>query len=95
MKLLEYLDAIDDKDGKANWMTFYRIGGNTANTNRWLDYMKVRDLVSEFVELENEKEKKYYRKTERGNDLHNILKNRDLAAILTKELPKRKLRRVI
>jgi hypothetical protein len=93
MKLLEYFDAIDDKDGKANWMTFFRIGGNTANTNRWLAYMKDRDLVSEFVELENGKEKTYYRKTESGNILHNMLKNYDLVGIITKELPKRKLRR--
>jgi DNA-binding PadR family transcriptional regulator len=93
MKLLEYFDAIDDKDGKAKWMDFYRIGGNTENTNRWLNYMKDRDLISEFVNLDKGKEKKYYQKTERGSKLHNILKNRDLVAILTKELPKRKLRR--
>ena len=93
MKLLEYLDAIEDKEGKAVKMDFFRIGGNTANTNRWLKFMMDRNLVSELVELKNEKKKKYYQKTDLGNEFHNMLEKRELIGILTKELPKRKLRR--
>jgi hypothetical protein len=93
MKLLEYLNIVDNKDGKALWMDFYRIAGNTANTDRWLKFMMDRRLISESIEQLDGKDERYYQKTSLGNIFHNMLKNRGLIGILTKELPKRKLRR--
>ena len=93
MRLLAYFNTIDDKDGKALWMDFFRIAGNTANTDRWLKWMTDRNLISE-CESTDGKERRYYQKTISGNDLHSMLKNRGLVGILTQELPKRKLRRV-
>jgi hypothetical protein len=91
--LLKYLNAIDDRDGKALWMDFYRIAGNTTNTRRWIKYLSDRGLIADEREEIVGQTKTVYFKTKLGQAFHDILRNNRITGMLTTELGKRKLSR--
>lgn len=78
----EYLDIINSKQaqyGKAQRYDIYRRAGSEAQTDRIIKYLKNTGLI------EGNKEDGY-RKTKKGEEMHSILKKRELVGILTRDL---------
>jgi len=88
-RLEEYLDIINSKQtksGNAKWYDIYRRAGNVAQTDKWINYLIENGLIQG-------NKKDGYRKTEKGEYLHEVLKNhRDLVGILTRDLRSDRLR---
>ena len=85
--LKEYLDIINSKQaksGKAKRYDIYRRAGSEAQTDRIMKYLKKTGLI------EGNK-KNGYRKTERGEEMHKLLKKRELVGILTRDLRGKKI----
>jgi len=82
-RLREYLDifdAMEAKRGKTLWYDIYRRAGNPYQTDNTIKYLEENGLI------EGNKTDGY-RKTERGDIWHEILrKHRDLVGVLTREL---------
>lgn len=84
----EYLDIIDSKEaegGKACRYDIYRRAGSGAQTDRIIKRLKAWGFI------EGNKDDGY-RKTEKGNEMHEILKKRELVGILTRDLAGDKIR---
>lgn len=69
---LEFLDAIDRKDGEASKWDLIKLAGNEAAFRRW-----VTDLLQKhkFVEAISKGNTTLFRKTERGRIFHQTLKD--------------------
>ena len=82
-RLKEYLDIFDsaeEKRGRTLRYDIYRRAGNQWQTDRMIDYLEENGLI------EGNKEDGY-RKTEKGEMWHEILKRHsDLVGVLTREL---------
>ena len=82
-RLKEYLDIFDSADakrGRTLRYDIYRRAGNQWQTDRVIDYLEENGLI------EGSKEESY-RKTEKGETWHDILKRHsDLVGVLTREL---------
>ncbi|MFC1803615.1 hypothetical protein ACFL0D_06580 [Thermoproteota archaeon] len=82
-RLKEYLDifdSADEKRGRTLRYDIYRRAGNQWQTDRMIDYLEENGLI------EGNKEDGY-RKTEKGEKWHDILKRHsDLVGVLTREL---------
>ncbi len=82
-RLKEYLDIFDEAEerrGRTLRYDIYRRAGNQWQTDRMIDYLKENGLI------EGSKEEGY-RKTEKGEVWHSILKRHsDLVGVLTREL---------
>lgn len=70
-------------------MSFYQIAGNEDNLRRW--EQKLCDEWRLMVKVEEE-DHTYYRKTEVGENLHQILKNHSYVGGLFEELIRDRLR---
>ena len=84
----EYLDIINskqDQQGKAKRYDIYRRAGSEAQTDRIIKYLKANVLIEG-------NDQDGYRKTKRGEDLHEILKKRELVGILTQDLKSDRIR---
>jgi len=80
--LKEYLDIINSKQaesGKAKRYDIYRRAGSEAQTDRMITYLREAGFIEG-------NDKDGYRKTRKGEEMHEILKRRDLVGILTREL---------
>ena len=82
-RLKEYLDIFDstkDVRGKTLWYDIYRRAGNQWQTEQMIKYLEENGLI------EGDKSEGY-RKTEKGEIWHDILKKHsDLVGVLTREL---------
>jgi len=82
-RLKEYLDIFDSADaqrGRTLRYDIYRRAGNQWHTDRMIGYLEENGLI------EGSKEEGY-RKTEKGEVWHGILKRHsDLVGVLTREL---------
>jgi Mn-dependent DtxR family transcriptional regulator len=82
-RLKEYLDIFDsaeEKRGRTLRYDIYRRAGNQWQTDRMIGYLEENGLI------EGNKEEGY-RKTEKGETWHDILKRHsDLVGVLTREL---------
>jgi hypothetical protein len=88
-RILRYFEAIDRESGRSPRMAFYQIAGNEENLRRW--EQKLCDEWRLVVRIEEEG-RIYYRKTERGENLHRILKDHDFVGSLFDELIRDRLR---
>jgi Mn-dependent DtxR family transcriptional regulator len=80
--LKQYLDIVNSMQserGVALRQDFYRRAGSGPQTDRVIKYLEENGLI------EGSKEKGY-RKTKKGEDLHQVLKNRELTGLLTRDL---------
>ena len=82
-RLIEYLDileAMQTKRGKTLWYDIYRRAGNPYQTDSTINYLEENGLITG-------NKTDGYRKTEKGDTWHEILrKHRDLVGVLTREL---------
>jgi Mn-dependent DtxR family transcriptional regulator len=82
-RLKEYLDIFDStraKRGKTLWYDIYRRAGNQWQTNQMIKYLEANGLI-------DGNKTDGYKKTEKGEIWHSILKKHsDLVGVLTKEL---------
>jgi hypothetical protein len=87
-RTLDYLNEVDKQEGYALKWHLEKIAGNPDNFRRW----EAR-LVGEWGLLEKVRqgEKQCYRKTERGNKVHETLKEWNDLGPIYKELVKPKL----
>lgn len=70
-RILQYLNKIDERAGRAKRMDFLRIAGNEEMLNDWIDYL-VRCNLIKIETLEDGKS--CYVKTDIGQKLHEVLK---------------------
>lgn len=82
-RLKEYLGIFDStqaKRGKTLWYDIYRRAGNQWQTNQMIKYLEANGLI-------DGNKTDGYKKTEKGEIWHSILKKHsDLVGVLTKEL---------
>lgn len=86
--LKEYLDIINSKQaerGRAKRYDIYRRAGSEAQTDRMIKYLKETALIEG-------NDKDGYRKTGKGEEMHKILKKRELVGILTRDLRGKRIR---
>jgi predicted transcriptional regulator len=86
--LREYLDIIDAKQregSRAKRYDIYRRAGNETQTDRIIKYLLQNGLAGG-------NDKDGYIKTEKGEDLHRLLRRNDLVGILTRDLSGKRLR---
>ena len=87
-RVKEYLDIIDSKQtqsGRAKRYDIYRRAGSEAQTDRMIKYLKDTGIIEGNDEIG-------YKKTKLGEDLHHILKRRELTGILTQDFRGSRLR---
>jgi hypothetical protein len=70
-RILQYLNKIDERSGRAKRMDFLRIAGNEAMLNDWIDYLRRCNIIIEGIDGDG---KPYFSKTEIGQRLHDVLK---------------------
>ena len=89
-RTLQYLDAIDQSDGRCSRMTFYNIAGNEENLRRWESKLCVEwRIISKYQDVDG---RDYYRKTDLGENLHSLLKNHQFVGSLFEELIRDRLK---
>ena len=70
-RVLQYLNKIEERSGKAKRMDFLRIAGSEEMLNDWIDYLSRCNLIR----TENTEDGKLcYVKTDIGQKLHEVLK---------------------
>jgi predicted transcriptional regulator len=69
---LELLNCIDEKQGTASKWDLIKILGNEAQFRQWMDNFLIKDR---FIEERQGSRRYYYRKTENGDLLHELLRN--------------------
>lgn len=69
-KILEYLEKIDERSGKARKMDFLRIAGNEAMANDWIQYLLTCNLIA----ARQDNGIQIYCKTDSGQKVHDVLK---------------------
>lgn len=88
-RILRYFEAVDDEGGSAPRMAFYRIAGNEDNLRRWEEKLCGEWRLMVRVE---EGDRIYYRKTEAGENLHQLLKIHGYVGSLFEELIRDRLK---
>ncbi|RLI39433.1 hypothetical protein DRO69_14295 [Candidatus Bathyarchaeota archaeon] len=91
-RIKEYLDIINDmqsKRGAALRYDIYRRAGSQSQTDRVIKYLEENGLI----ERVSRRNKEAYRKTQKGETFHEILRHRYLVGLLTRELSGDRIRR--
>jgi len=90
-RILQYLDRINEGEGRAKRMDFLRIAGNESNLNDWIDYLVRCNLIGE--EKDQEGEKTTYVMTGYGRRVYEILKDYNYLGPLFGDLSRDRRRR--
>lgn len=89
-RVLEYLDAIDEREGKfAIRQDFYNIAENENNLNRAVMKLKEYRIIRE-ERVETEIGKVRYYKTDIGQKVHEVLKSHDYLEPFFEEMGRRR-----
>ena len=83
---LELLDCIEQKGSRTTRWDLIKILGNESQFNHWVKDFLIKD---KFVEEIAESGHYFYRKTESGNLLHQLLKNGEIIEALLRVSGKR------
>lgn len=68
----ELFDCIDEKNGRASKWDLIKVVGTEAQFHYWVEEFLFKD---KFIEKQGESNHYFYRKTENGELLHQLLKN--------------------
>lgn len=88
-KILEYLNKIDERGGKAKRMDFLRIAGNEVILDGWIEYLHGCHLIVDIEDGGNV----FFEKTDAGNKLHEILKLHPFVGTLFEDLSRARRQR--
>jgi len=88
-KILEYLDKIDEKSGRAKKMDLLRIAGNETILTGRTEYLIGCNIITEV----QENGKRYFIKTDVGQKLHEVLKLHPYVGTLFEDLGRMRRRR--
>ena len=88
-KCLEFLNVIEKKQGKASKFDLWKIAGNEAAFKRWITNTLQRHHIVEEV---REGKQRFFRKTEKGETVHKMLRDWDIV-VLFKRLGGKRLKR--
>jgi predicted transcriptional regulator len=69
---LELLDCIDERKGEASKWDLIKVVGTESQFHYWIEEFLLRD---KFVEEQQRSNRCFYKKTEAGELLHELLKN--------------------
>ncbi|MEM3616648.1 MAG: hypothetical protein QXG76_05560 [Candidatus Bathyarchaeia archaeon] len=84
-RLKKYLDVINEKQserGVALRFDIYRLARSEAQTDKWIKYLEENGLIERI----SHNGKEAFKKTQKGEIMHEILRHRDLVGLLTREL---------
>ena len=90
-KTLEFMNIIEKKNGKALKWDLYKIAGNQAAFTRWVkNYLQKEKLIEEV----KKGKRVFFKKTERGEILHQTLKYDRKLFVAFKRISEKRLKSV-